>query len=103
MTKLWVPVLAMCSALAAPVMAQTPALPAAAAKVDYDQHIRPILAQHCYSCHGPEAQQSGLRLDLRQPALRGGDYGPVITPGNSADSKLIKRVVNGDGDRKSVV
>ena len=71
--------------------------PAASRTVDYDADIRPILAQHCYSCHGPEAQQSGLRLDLRQPALRGGDYGPVITPGNSADSKLIKRVVNGDG------
>lgn len=97
MTKLWVPVLVMCSALAAPVTAQTPVSPAAPPKVDYDQHIRPILAQHCYACHGPEAQQSGLRLDLRQPALRGGDYGPVITPGNSADSKLIRRVVNGDG------
>ena len=32
-----------------------------------------------------------------RPALRGGDYGPVITPGNSADSKLIKRLVHGDG------
>jgi ankyrin repeat protein len=96
MTKLWVPVLVMCSALAAPVTAQT-LPPTATTKVDYDQHIRPILAQHCYSCHGPEAQQSGLRLDLRQPALRGGDYGPVITPGNSADSKLIRRVVSGDG------
>src|SRR4029077_15932777 len=40
---------------------------------------------------------SGLRLDLRQNALRGGDYGPVIIPGKSAESKLIKRVVDGDG------
>ena len=74
-------------------MAQTPLPPAASRTVDYDADVRPILAQNCYSCHGPEAQQSGLRLDLRQPALRGGDYGPVITPGNSADSKLIKRLV----------
>ena len=42
-------------------------------------------------------QQSGLRLDLRQNALRGGDYGPVILPGKGADSKLIKRLVDGDG------
>jgi ankyrin repeat protein/mono/diheme cytochrome c family protein len=96
MTKLWVPILAIGSALATPATAQTPAS-AAATQVNYDTQIRPILAQHCYSCHGPEAQQSGLRLDLRQPAMRGGDYGPVITPGNSAESKLIKRVVNGDG------
>jgi ankyrin repeat protein len=38
-----------------------------------------------------------LRLDLRQNALRGGDYGPVIVPGDSAASKLIRRLVDGDG------
>jgi ankyrin repeat protein len=38
-----------------------------------------------------------LRLDLRQNALRGGDYGPVIVPGNSGVSKLIRRLVDGDG------
>jgi ankyrin repeat protein len=80
-----------------PALAQVPLPPAAARSVDYDADVRPLLAQNCYSCHGPEAQQSGLRLDLRQNALRGGDYGPVITPGNSADSKLIKRLVHGDG------
>src|SRR2546425_1173850 len=61
-------------------------------KVDYDQHVRPILTSRCFGCHGPTQQQSGLRLDLRQNALRGGDYGVVIVPGNSAESKLILRV-----------
>ena len=89
--------LVVCSVLTAPVMAEAQLPAAAARQVDYDRDVRPILAQNCYSCHGPEAQQSGLRLDLRQNALRGGDYGPVITSGNSADSKLIKRLVNGDG------
>ena len=56
-------------------LAQVPLPPAAARSVDYDADVRPLLAQNCYSCHGPEAQQSGLRLDLRQNALRGGDYG----------------------------
>ena len=71
--------------------------PAATTKVDYEKDVKPILAQNCYSCHGDAVQQSGLRLDLRQNALRGGDYGPVIVPGKSAESKLIKRVVDGDG------
>lgn len=71
--------------------------PPATATVDYEKDVRPILAQHCYSCHGQTAQQAGLRLDLRQNALRGGDYGPVIVPGRSAESKLIKRLVDGDG------
>lgn len=66
-------------------------------KVDFEKDVQPILEQKCYSCHGENAQQSGLRLDKRQNALRGGDYGPVILPGKSAESKLIKRVVNGDG------
>ena len=94
MKNLWAILLVLACA---PVAAQTPLPPAAAAKVDYDADVRPILSQHCYSCHGIDAQQSGLRLDLRQNALRGGDYGPVITPGNSADSKLIRRLVGGDG------
>ncbi|HMG33985.1 MAG TPA: ankyrin repeat domain-containing protein [Blastocatellia bacterium] len=71
--------------------------PAASRKVDYRQDIQPLLAGKCYSCHGPEVQQAGLRLDLRQNALRGGDYGPVIKMGDSAASKLIRRVVDGDG------
>jgi len=71
--------------------------PAASAHVDYQNDVKPILEQNCYGCHGDAVQQSGLRLDLRQNALRGGDYGPVILPGRSADSKLIKRLVDGDG------
>ncbi|HMG34180.1 MAG TPA: ankyrin repeat domain-containing protein [Blastocatellia bacterium] len=71
--------------------------PAASRKVDYKQDIQPLLAQKCYACHGPDVQQAGLRLDLRQNALRGGDYGPVIKIGDSASSKLIRRVVDGDG------
>ncbi|HEY8188305.1 MAG TPA: ankyrin repeat domain-containing protein, partial [Pyrinomonadaceae bacterium] len=80
-----------------PPAAQTKLPQAASQKVDYLRDIKPLLAQKCYSCHGPEVQQAGLRLDLRQNALRGGDYGPVIKIGDSAASKLIRRVVDGDG------
>src|SRR5437773_3413237 len=66
-------------------------------RVDFEKDVQPILSQKCHSCHGEDVQQSGLRLDKRQNALRGGDYGPVIVPGKSAESKLIRRLVNGDG------
>lgn len=79
------------------VAAQSKLPPTANRKVDYKQDIQPLLAQKCYSCHGLEVQQAGLRLDLRQNALRGGDYGPVIKIGDSAASKLIRRLVDGDG------
>ena len=77
--------------------AETKLPPSANRKVDFQKDVQPILSVKCHSCHGEEAQQSGLRLDKRQNALRGGDYGPVIMPGNSAESKLIRRLVNGDG------
>src|SRR5579872_2566897 len=77
--------------------AETKLPPSANRKVDFEKDVQPMLAQKCYACHGEEAQQSGLRLDKRQNALRGGDYGPVIIPGKSAESKLIFRLVNGDG------
>jgi ankyrin repeat protein/mono/diheme cytochrome c family protein len=64
--------------------------------VNYERHVRPILASKCFGCHGARQQQSGLRLDLRQSALRGGDYGVVIVPGKSAESKLIQRLVGTD-------
>ena len=77
--------------------AETKMPPSANRKVDFQKDVQPLLSAKCYSCHGEDAQQSGLRLDKRQNALRGGDYGPVILPGNSAESKLIRRLVNGDG------
>jgi hypothetical protein len=51
--------------------------------------IQPLLSKHCYSCHGPEKQKSGLRLDRKADALAGGDTGKVILPGKSAESILI--------------
>ncbi|HYO80007.1 MAG TPA: ankyrin repeat domain-containing protein [Bryobacteraceae bacterium] len=71
--------------------------PVASTQVDYVRDVQPILSQKCYSCHGLQVQQAGLRLDRRQPAMRGGDYGPVINPGKSAESKLIRKLVTGDG------
>jgi ankyrin repeat protein len=88
-------------ALSLPLFCQTPSSPklppAAAIQVDFNQHIQPLLATKCFSCHGGEVTQGGLRLDRRQAAMRGGDYGPVIIAGDSTKSKLILRVVNGDG------
>src|SRR5262249_25697173 len=75
---------------------QTPASVPNGAGIDYEREVRPILANRCFGCHGPRQQQSGLRLDLRQNALRGGDYGVVIVPGSSAESKLIQRLTGSD-------
>ena len=54
--------------------------PAASHTVSFAKEIRPIFAEQCLSCHGPEKQKGGLRLDQRQMALDGGESGKVITP-----------------------
>src|SRR4029077_20085439 len=63
--------------------------PATNVQVDFYRDIEPLLKEKCQSCHGPEQQLSGLRLDDRKAALAGGNTGAVIKPGNSADSRLI--------------
>lgn len=66
--------------------------------VDYARDVQPILARHCYGCHGPEKQKAGLRLDDRAGALAGGDSGKVIIPGKSAESVLWHNVSGLDPD-----
>lgn len=65
---------------------------------DFDRDVKPIFAKHCASCHGPDKQKSGLRLDRRADALAGGDGGAVIAPGKSADSSLVKHITSDDPD-----
>jgi len=61
-------------------------------KVDFRRDVLPILRQNCVGCHGPSKQMNALRLDRRSRALRGGTQ-TVITPGNSASSRLYHRLV----------
>ncbi len=75
-------------------------LPAATGrKVDFVKDIQPIFHKTCYSCHGPEEQEAGLRLDQRQAAFDGGDNGPVIIPGKAEQSSLLHGLARlGDED-----
>jgi hypothetical protein len=66
--------------------------PAAQIKVDYERDIRPILEQNCLKCHGPERPRSHFRLDNRESALKGGEHGVDIKPGDSGNSHLIHYV-----------
>ena len=75
----------------APVLAEA-ASTIPAPSVDFLRDVQPILAGHCYDCHGPSKQKHGLRLDQKSAALQGGDSGPVIVPGHSCESKLIRLV-----------
>ncbi len=58
--------------------------------VDYIREVKPLLAEHCYKCHGAQQQKSGLRLDTATFALKGGDNGAGLKPGKSVDSLMIQ-------------
>lgn len=67
-----------------------------ATTVEYERDIRPLLHNRCIQCHGPVKQQSGLRLDNRASAMKGGLGGAVIVPGKSGESELIRRITSND-------
>ncbi len=59
----------------------------------FENKIRPLLAEHCYECHGEDEQESDLRVDSLAGLLRGGEgYGAAITPGDPSGSILISAV-----------
>ena len=64
----------------------------------FEKSVRPVLVEHCYTCHGPEKQKGDLRLDGRAAAMRGVTDGAVILPGKGAESRLIAAVAGMDED-----
>jgi Protein of unknown function (DUF1553)/Protein of unknown function (DUF1549)/Planctomycete cytochrome C len=87
-------------ALAAAVLAgsKTAAAGPEARSVEFNRDIRPILADNCYACHGPDKNQrkAELRLDTEEGAFADrGDY-KIITPGNPEQSELYRRISSAD-------
>ncbi|MCW5552963.1 MAG: PSD1 domain-containing protein [Verrucomicrobiae bacterium] len=70
----------------------TATISGATERMDFEEHIKPILAENCFSCHGAEKQRGNLRLDLKAEAFKGGDSGGVMLAGNGAESLLVQVV-----------
>ena len=69
-------------------LAQMP--PPATRPVDFVRDIQPIFAKSCYDCHGPKKQEANFRLDHKATVLvKGGELGPALVAGKSAESLLI--------------
>jgi hypothetical protein len=76
-------------------------LPPASGKtgVTYAADIKPILEKSCTKCHDGEKPKARLRLDSLEGALKGGEDGKVVLPGNSAGSMLVHNIAHaGDPD-----
>jgi hypothetical protein len=70
----------------APLNAQTPKT------VSFARDVAPILSQKCMQCHGLDNPMANLDLRSRDGALKGGQHGPAIVPGNAAASRFYRRV-----------
>lgn len=68
----------------------------AAEPLKYNQDVRPILAEFCFACHGPDSasRKGDLRLDQRDAAITAG----AILPNDATKSKLIERICSNDPD-----
>ncbi|TXT35620.1 MAG: colicin uptake protein, partial [Planctomycetota bacterium] len=64
--------------------------------VDYQKHVKPVLRERCYACHGALKQEAGLRLDTSALAIKGGESGAAIKPGDVEASLLLQRITAAD-------
>lgn len=72
-------------------------------KIDYTLHVKPVLSDRCFACHGPDQnkQQAGLRLDVKETALaKNGESGlRAVVPGDPGKSELVRRILTGDPEK----
>ena len=70
-------------------------------KVDFNYHVKPILSDRCYSCHGPDekSRRAGLRLDQEKTAFMKLLSGKTaIDPGSISGSEMAHRILSNDPD-----
>src|SRR5207237_4903597 len=79
---------------------QETAAPDAAGVEFFEQKIRPVLVDRCFSCHSATAEKlkGNLLLDTREGTLKGGDLGPSVIPGDLERSLLVKAIRYADED-----
>lgn len=76
--------------------AQTAAAPV---RLDFASQVRPILEANCFECHGGDQRKGGLSLESYADVLEGGKNGPIVRPGNSANSLIVHRITGVGGDQ----
>jgi len=71
---------------------------ASADRIDFNRDVRPILADTCFECHGPDAaaRKGKLRLDTKADVLKDRDGYAIVVPGKPDDSELVLRIFSDD-------
>ena len=73
-------------------------------KIDFNYHVKPILSDKCFACHGPDManQKAGLRLDIEEnayEAIKGSGKHPIV-PGKPEKSEIVTRILSDDSEIK---
>jgi mono/diheme cytochrome c family protein len=76
--------------------ADPPATPAG--QVDFAHKVVPLLRKQCGRCHTGARKQGGFSFNTRGSLLRGGESGPAVVEGKSAESLLLRRITSTDPD-----
>src|SRR5882757_9178023 len=68
--------------------------------VQFNRDIRPILADNCYACHGPDKdkRKAKLRLDTKEGLFTAGKDAAPIVPGKPDASEIYRRILSNDPD-----
>jgi hypothetical protein len=71
-----------------------PSMEKAAAEVNFQREVRPILSDKCFACHGPDpsSRMVGMRLDLRETITAKRPNGTPVIPGDPEASLIIQRI-----------
>ena len=68
----------------------------------YQHLVQPVFQARCVSCHGPQQQKGGLRLDSLATMVKGGESGPALVPGHSARSEMVRRIFLPEGHEEAM-
>jgi WD40 repeat protein len=71
-----------------------PVLCGQSVQITYDDHVKPILQQHCSTCHGPNRKENDLDVTSYPALMQGGGSGEVIAPGSIDESYLYQLVAH---------
>lgn len=102
-TKLALATLAAAAGFTLTTLADDPKLPPASTKtgVTYESDIKPIFDASCVKCHSGQKPKARLRMDSLAGVMKGTKEGKIVTPGNSADSFIVKAIAHITGDHDS--
>ena len=75
---------------------ETPPAEGDVKKITYEDHIKPIFRQHCFSCHNQGEAKGGLALDTTAAVISGGASGEIVYAGDAESSRLWQLVAHED-------